>query len=143
MLPNKLLLTYNVYIEILSMSHKFIKWYVPITFSSPRAQPEVVLWLVLKESPHFPHYNSKISASNSIYFGSYGRKCTLFWYTNFDVCIFITQHHFLIFAPGEKIRSNLEVKLYKMCLRDQGWSFNGENTHVKMGTSPLSFITHL
>ena len=36
----------------------------------PRAQPEVVLFLVSNESPYFSHYNRKISASNSLYFGS-------------------------------------------------------------------------
>ena len=62
----------------------------------------------------------------------------------FFLCIFITassqvsHSYILIFAPGEKIRSNLEVKLYKMCLRGQGWSVKSENTHVKMGTSPLT-----
>ena len=47
-----------------------IKRYVPIAFSSPRAQPEVVLFWVSNESPYFSHYNPKISASNSIYFWS-------------------------------------------------------------------------
>ena len=53
-----------------------LKALMPITFSSPRAQPEVVLFLVSNESPYFSHYNPKISASNSLYFGSYSRKCT-------------------------------------------------------------------
>ena len=30
------------------------------------------------ESPYFSHNNPKISASNSLYFGSYNRKCTYF-----------------------------------------------------------------
>ena len=53
-----------------------LKALMPITFSSPRAQPEVVLFLVSNESPYFSHYNPKISASNSPNFGSYSRKCT-------------------------------------------------------------------
>ena len=39
---------------------------------------------VSNESPYISHYNSKVSASNSIYFGSYSRKCNYLWYTNFD-----------------------------------------------------------
>ena len=47
--------------------------------------------LVSDKSPYFSHDNPKISASNSLYFGSYRRKCTDFWYTNIHfVCIFIT-----------------------------------------------------
>ena len=58
------------------------------------------------------------------------------------LCIFITASyprcHIPIFAPGEKIKSNLEVKLCKMCLRGQGQSAeSGKYTHVKMGTTPL------
>ena len=40
--------------------------YMPITFSSPRAQPEVVLFLMSHESPYFSHYHPKISPSNSL-----------------------------------------------------------------------------
>ena len=36
------------------------------TFSSPRAQPEVVHFLISKESPYFSSCKSKISASNSL-----------------------------------------------------------------------------
>ena len=61
-----------------------LKWYVPIAFSSPMAQPEVRTFLVSYESSYFSHYNPKISASNSLDFGSYSRKCTYFRYTNFD-----------------------------------------------------------
>ena len=37
-----------------------------ITFSSPRAQPEVVYFLISSESPYFSDCKSKISASNSL-----------------------------------------------------------------------------
>ena len=37
-----------------------------ITFSSPRAQPEVVYFLISNESPYFSDCKSKISASNSL-----------------------------------------------------------------------------
>ena len=59
------------------------------------------------------------------------------------LCIFITassQCHILIFAPREKIRSNLEVKLYKMCPMGQGRSVSSENTQVKIGTSSLKAL---
>ena len=51
------------------------------------------------------------------------------------LCIIITasspvSHSY--FPPGEKIRNNLEVKLYKMCLRGQCWS-------VKSDTSLYNF----
>ena len=83
--------------------------------------------LGLNESPYFCHYNPKISAPNSLYFGSYNRKCTYFWYTNFDFLMYfhnslIPSATYLFFAPGEKIKSNLEVKLYKMCHTGQGQS---------------------
>ena len=70
------------------LNYFVFKWYVPIAFSSPRTQPKVVLFLVSNESLYFSKYfNSKISASNSLYFGSYSRKCTYFWYTNFWFCV--------------------------------------------------------
>ena len=63
--------------EISSQNPKIMKFsekpYVPITFSSPKTQPEVVLFLVWKDSPYFSHQNPKISASNSLHFGSYSR----------------------------------------------------------------------
>ena len=41
----------------------------------------------VSESPYFSHYNSKISASNSLYFGRYVTECTYFQYTNFYLLI--------------------------------------------------------
>ena len=43
-----------------------LKDVMPITFSSPRAQPEVVHFLISNESPYFSSCKSKISASNSL-----------------------------------------------------------------------------
>ena len=45
---------------------KILKDFMPIIFSSPRAQPEVVYFLILNESPYFSSCKSKISASNSL-----------------------------------------------------------------------------
>ena len=57
------------------------------------------------------------------------------------LCIFITasspvSHTILIFAPGEKINSNLEVKLYKMCLKGQGQSIDSEKYTCQNGHIP-------
>ena len=46
--------------------HVPLKALMPITFSSPRAQPEVVYFLVSNEGPYFSDCKSKISASNSL-----------------------------------------------------------------------------
>ena len=43
-----------------------LKALMPITFSSPRAQPEVVYFLVSNKSPYFSHCKSEISPSNSL-----------------------------------------------------------------------------
>ena len=45
--------------------HK-LKGLMLITFSSPRAQPEVVYFLISNESPYYSNCKSKISASNSL-----------------------------------------------------------------------------
>ena len=58
-------------------------------------------------------------------------------HTNLDFYVFSKQPHpqchILIFAPGEKIGSNLKEELYKLCLKGQVQSVESEN--VKMGTS--------
>ena len=63
------------------------------------------------------------------------------------LCIFITASspvsHSYIFASGEKIRNNLDVKLYKKCLRGQGPSVKGENTHVKMSTYLFKYFKEI
>ena len=104
---------------------KQVKGYVPIAFSSPQSSTGSSTFLMSNKSILiFSHYNPKISASNSLHFGSYSIKCTFFKYTNFDFLMSFhtasSQCHMLIFSLGEKMKSNLEVKLCKMCLTSQG-----------------------
>ena len=47
-------------------SQSTLKALMPITFSSPRAQPEVVHFLISNESPYFSGCKSKILALNSL-----------------------------------------------------------------------------
>ena len=49
-------------------------------------------------------------------------------YTIFDFSYVFCQCHILIFASGEQIRSNLKVKLHKMCLRVQGQLVESEKS---------------
>ena len=58
-----------------------LKDLMPITFPSPRAQPGVVYFLTSNESPYFSYCKSKISASNSLHFWRYNKKCEVKWYT--------------------------------------------------------------
>ena len=74
----------------------------------------------------------KISVSNSQYFGSYSRNVPI---SDKPILIFYMYFHnsFIpsvtyLFSPGEKIKSNIEVKLYKMCLTDQGQSVSEKYT---------------
>ena len=94
--------------------YRLLQWYVSIAFSSLRTQPEVVRFFVLNKSRYCSHYNPKISASHSLYFDSNSIKCIYFRYTNFGFLVYF--HNSLIpsvtlffFAPGDKIKSNLEV----------------------------------
>ena len=50
----------------------------------PQGANGSTIFLVSNESSYFSHYNHNTSASNSLYFGSYSRKCTYFRDTNFD-----------------------------------------------------------
>ena len=50
-------------IHMVKWAHPPLKALMPITFSSPRAQPEVVYFLIPNESPYFSDCKSKISAS--------------------------------------------------------------------------------
>ena len=56
---------YRLWPEI-RVNKLLLKDLMPITFSSPRAQPEVVQFLITNESPYFSSCKSKISASNSL-----------------------------------------------------------------------------
>ena len=103
-------------------------------------------FLVSNGSPYFSHYNPQnLSFEFTIIRSLYSRKCTYFLYTNFDFLMYfhnsLIPSDILTFAPGEKIKSNLEVQLCKMCLRVKVNQFRVENTHVKMGTTSLSQST--
>ena len=116
-----------------------LKWFVPIAFAYPQGstRSSTFFWYQMKAhifliiTPKFQlriHCTLAVVAEN-VPFSSI--PILIF------SCIFITvspQCHILIFASGEKTRSN-EVKLYKMCLRGQCRSVKSENTHVKMGTT--------
>ena len=78
----------------------------------PQGETGNSAFLGWNESPYFSHYNTKISASNSLYLRSYNRKCTYFRYTNFDFVTYFSnslipkphpQCHILILASGEKL----------------------------------------
>ena len=51
---------------MVNINEAYFKGPLPITFSSPSAQPEVVHFLISNESPYFPGYKSKILALNSL-----------------------------------------------------------------------------
>ena len=64
---NQLTIKTNTFSESLYfVLFNYLKALMPITFSSPRAQPEVVYFLISNESPYFSDCKSKISASNSL-----------------------------------------------------------------------------
>ena len=71
------------------------------------------------------------------------KKNSYFRYTNCDFLMYfhnslIPSVTFLFLSQKEKLTSNLEVKLHKMCLSGQSPSVNlSENTHIKMGTTHL------
>ena len=48
-------------LTLIENNSRFLKALMPITFSSPRAQPEVVYFLISNESPYFSDCKSKIS----------------------------------------------------------------------------------
>ena len=62
----------------------------------PRAQPEVVLFLVSNESPYFPHYNPKfqLQIHYTLEVKAENVKCAYFRYTNFDFLMYF--HNSLI-----------------------------------------------
>ena len=98
-----------------------------ITFSYPRAQPEVhvVIFLVSSERRYFSHYNPKFSASYSLYL-DVSRKCTHFQYTILIfLCVFMTASspvsNIYFWRRGEN-KSKIQLKLCKICPRGQGRS---------------------
>ena len=51
------------------------------------------------------------------------------------------QRHIQMFLPGEEIRSNIEVKWYKMCLKRQGQShLKAKNTSCQNGHIAFPFL---
>ena len=60
----------------------------------PRAQPEVVFFVMSNESPNFSDYESKISPPNSLEFRRYSTKCISNWYTYFPFLLYL--HNSLI-----------------------------------------------
>ena len=67
-----------------------LKDLMPITFSSPRAQPEVVYVLISNENPYFSNSKSESSASNSLSFGVITKSVKLNGIPeNNFLCIFI------------------------------------------------------
>ena len=106
----------------------------------PRAQPEVVHFLVSNESPYFSSCKSKISASNSLQFWRYDKKCEVSWYTRYNfLWVFIIAsspwvHTFFCLwrvnkkLPQDETSQNAfsEVKVNQLKVK---------NIHVKMGIS--------
>ena len=59
-----------------------LKALMPITFSSPGAQPEVVYFLVSNESPYFLIANLKFHLQTPCSFGDMAENVGVNWYTN-------------------------------------------------------------
>ena len=109
----------------LNLVGKVFKVVCSYSFSSPRAQMKVYNFLI---SPKFQiqiHY----------YLGSWSRKFTYFWYTNFELIYFhislIPSVTYLI-LPGEQIRRQNMAK----CVFGVN-PFGVENTHVKISIAHL------
>ena len=60
------------------------------TFSSPRAQPEVVRFLVSHESTYFSHYNPKSQLQIHVTYGVTAENVAISGLPIFILCIFIT-----------------------------------------------------
>ena len=63
---------------------------------TPQGATVSSFFLVSNESVYFSHHKPNSSASNSLYFGSYSKKCTYSRYTNF---------YFLMYFRKSLIRS--------------------------------------
>ena len=80
---------------ISGLGRQFISVCIKLVYSHciliPQGSTGSSTFLVSNESPYFSHYNSKISASNSLYFGSYSRKLLISGIPILIfLCIFIT-----------------------------------------------------
>ena len=62
---------------------------MPITFSSPRAQPEVVYFLISNESPYFSDANPKFQLQILCSSGDITKSVKLNGIPENDLCIFI------------------------------------------------------
>ena len=126
---------------MLFITPPYLKALMPITFSSPRVKLEVVPFLVSNEIPYFSHFNPKISASSSLYFGNYSRKCTYFRCIKFYFLMYFhtasSPVSFTCFTPGEKTKSKLDVKLCKMFRRGQGQLVQSGNCTCQNGHNPM------
>ena len=67
-----------------------LKALMPITFSSPRAQPEVVYFLISNESPYFSDCKSKFQLQIFCSFGDITKSVKLNGIPENNLCIFIT-----------------------------------------------------
>ena len=87
------MVTINSHNSEVTLIHFLLKALMPITFSSPRAQPEVVYFLISNESLHFSDCKlSKISASNFSSLGDITKSVKLIGIPlpeNNFLCIFI------------------------------------------------------
>ena len=125
------------------LSHLYLKWYVPIAFSSPRAQPEVpvvLFWCQMKAhifliiTPKFQlqiHYGILYLVVTTENVPISGIPILIF------LCIFISASSSVshtYFCPRREIRSNLEVKFVQNVSQGSRSISYNENTHVKIGT---------
>ena len=84
---------YKLYLDWEKLGQKFgfgvLKgpYKMPITFLSPRAQPEVVYFWYQMKAPYFSDCKSKNSASNSLQFWRYTKNGEINWYRPFSHCI--------------------------------------------------------
>ena len=121
-----------------------LKDLMPITFSSPRAQPEVVYFLISNESSYFSNCKSKISASNSFWFWRYNKKSEVKWNTR---KWFVMYFHNSLIPRGAYFLLPLESKQEDT----SGWNFTKcisevnvnhlkvKNILVKMGISTFKW----
>ena len=131
---------YHLYLFIF---HVCLKDLMPITFSSPRAQPEVVHFLISNESPYFSGCKSKILASNSLQFWRYDKKCKINWYTRklflmyFHISLIPRGAYFLL-PPESKQEATSGWNFTKCISEVKVNQFKVKNIYVKMGISTFN-----